>query len=89
MVTGRPVRLARAWAVVPGFSGTQLSMSMVDSSWVCRAPVKSGFDQRQSCPLAQAPRDTGAASAGAVVPVGASRNRAVTARKAAATVVRM
>ncbi len=55
MVTGRPVRFARDWAEVPAGRATQLSMSVVASSWVRTLPLKSGLDQRQSFPGPQAP----------------------------------
>ncbi|GAA2945689.1 hypothetical protein GCM10020227_10660 [Streptomyces flavovirens] len=80
----------------------QLSMSTVASSWVCRAPVKSGFAHRQSCPAPQGASPAGA-DCGAVrtcraapgrasdaVPAGAVAGMsAVAARVAARTVVRM
>lgn len=63
MVTFRPVRLASDCALVPAGSGTQLSISVADSSCVCRAPRKSSFCQRHNSPVAHSPRRGGAASA--------------------------
>ncbi|MBT3096683.1 hypothetical protein KMB28_09225 [Streptomyces sp. CBG30] len=73
----------------------QLSMSTVASSYVWRAPAKSGFFQRQSLPASQVPSRV--SGAGCVLlaterswasACGTSAVSAVTARPAARAVVR-
>lgn len=62
VVTGRPVRLARDWALAPAGSATQLSMSVPASSYTCRSPLKPAFSQRQSSPGPQLPTRAGEAA---------------------------
>lgn len=83
-MTGRPVLLATAAALVPAGSGTQLSMSVSARSYVSRLPLNPSFCQRHSCPLPHAPRAGGAATA-----AGSVRARAPAVRTAAVTTVRV